>query len=79
MEHPLILEPLGIPVTGNIEEGNGSGFRAIGKGLQDPKGLGSPDTGKKDPGVGSGLKGIGSIDDGLSRSLGYWVCRVLTR
>ncbi len=55
--------PFGTPVTGSTGEGNGSGFRATGKGLQDPMQFGSPGAGKRDAGGGSGLKDTGSIDN----------------
>ena len=64
-------EPIGFPVTGNIGEGNGSGFQVIGRESPDPMQSGFPVTGMRDLGGGSGSKGIGTIDDGLSRSLSY--------
>ncbi len=63
MDRLPIRMPFGTPVTGSIGEGNGSGFPAIGKGLEGRMGSGFPAAGKRDAGDGSGSKDIGSIDN----------------
>jgi len=49
----------GLKVIGNIEEGNGSGFRAIGRGAQDPMQSGYRATGNRGGTVGSLSKAVG--------------------
>jgi hypothetical protein len=54
--------PFGLRVIGDIEEGNGSGFQAIGKDGQGPMPIGSPAVGNREGEVGSGFEVIGSTD-----------------
>ncbi len=61
MEHLPTQRLLGLRVIGDIGEGNGFGFRAIGRGGQGPMPIGSPAVGNREEGVGSGSKVIGII------------------
>lgn len=62
MEHRPIRRPFGLRVIGGIGEGNGFGFRAIGRGGRGPMPIGSLAVGNQEQEVGSGSKAIGSTD-----------------
>jgi hypothetical protein len=61
MGHLRTLKLFGSPATGNIEEGNGFGFRAIGRGGRGLTRFGCLATGRPEGVAGSGVKDIGSI------------------
>ncbi len=62
MERLLIQRPSGLRAIGGIGEGNGFGFRAIGRGDRGPMPIGYLAVGNQETGVGSGSKAIGSTD-----------------
>jgi hypothetical protein len=53
--------PSGLKVIGDIGEGNGFGFQAIGRGGRGPMPIGSLVNGNREERVGSGSKAIGII------------------
>jgi hypothetical protein len=60
---PLPIQmPSGLKGIGKIEEGNGSGFQAIGRNAQGPMPIGSPVVGNREKEVGSGSVAIGRTD-----------------
>jgi hypothetical protein len=63
MDHPPIQRLSGLKVIGDIEEGSGSGFQAIGRDAQDPMPIGPPAIGNREGEVGSGSLAIGSTDE----------------
>lgn len=62
MEHRPIQRPFGLGVIGGTGEGNGFGFRAIGRGGRGRMPIGSLAVGNQEMGVGSGSKAIGSTE-----------------
>jgi len=54
--------PFGLMVIGDIKEGIGSGFQAIGRDAQGPMPIGSPAVGNREGEVGSGSLDVGSTD-----------------
>ena len=63
MDHPPIQMPFGDPGTGNIGEGIGFGFQAIGRDVQRPMPIGSLAIGNQEEEVGSGSVVVGSTDN----------------
>jgi hypothetical protein len=61
MGHLPIQTPFGLKVIGDITEGIGFGFLAIGKDAQDPMPIGYLAVGNPEEEVGSGSLAIGSI------------------
>jgi len=61
MGHLPIQKLFGFKVIGDITEGTGIGFQAIGRDLQGPMPIGCPVVGNQEGEVGSGLKATGSI------------------
>jgi len=61
MEHLPIQTPFGDPGIGNIGEGIGFGFQAIGRDAQGPMPIGCLAVGNQEEEVGSGSVAIGSI------------------
>jgi hypothetical protein len=62
MDHRPIQRLFGLRVIGGIGEGNGIGFRVIGRGGRSPMPIGSLAAGNPEEEVGSGSKAIGSTD-----------------
>jgi len=62
MERHPIRRPSGFRVIGGIGEGNGFGFRAIGRGDRSPMPIGSLAVGNQEMGDGPGSRAIGSTD-----------------
>lgn len=63
MDHLPIQRPFGSKVIGNIGEGNGFGFQAIGRDVQGLMPFGCLATGRQEGEVGSGIKDVGSIGE----------------
>lgn len=63
MGHHPTQRPFGFMAIGDTEEGNGSGFPAIGRGVQSLVLFGCLATGKREGEVGSGIKDTGSINN----------------
>ena len=59
MGHLPILKPFGLGATGSIEEGNGFGSRAIGRGDQDHAPFGCPAIGRREEEAGPGIRDAG--------------------
>jgi len=60
--------PFGLKVIGDIVEGNGSGFQAIGRDAQDPMPIGCLVVGNREGEVGRGSLAIGSTDKLIVKS-----------
>jgi len=63
MDHPPIQMPFGDPGTGNIGEGIGFGFQAIGRDVQRPMPIGFLAIENPGEEVGSGSMAVGSTDN----------------
>jgi hypothetical protein len=61
MGHLHILKPLGSRATGSIEEENGSGCLAIGRGVRSHTRFGCLAIGRREEEAGCGIKDIGTI------------------
>ena len=63
MDHPPIQTLFGFKVIGDITEGIGIGFQAIGRDLQGPMPIGCPVVGNQEREVGPGSVAIGSTSE----------------